>query len=45
MARSFDRWKRFDAEHQRHARAVLESLRQHAGLSRDVFEVVDKALG
>jgi aminopeptidase N len=45
LARSFDRWKRFDAQRQSHARAALESLRQRAGLSRDVFEVVDKALG
>jgi aminopeptidase N len=45
LARSFDRWKRFDATRQSHARAALESLRQQVGLSRDVFEVVDKALG
>ncbi len=45
LARCFDRWKRFDEGRQEHARAALESLRQQAGLSRDVFEVVDKALG
>jgi aminopeptidase N len=45
LARSFDRWKRFAAERQQHARAALESLRQQPGLSRDVFEVVEKALG
>ena len=45
LARCFDRWKRFDAERQNHARSALESLRQQPGLSRDVFEVVDKALG
>ncbi len=44
LARCFDRWKRFDAERQNHARTALETLRQQAGLSRDVFEVVDKAL-
>ena len=44
LARCFDRWKRFDAVRQSHARAALESLRQQPGLSRDVFEVVDKAL-
>ncbi|MCX8145942.1 MAG: aminopeptidase N [Azovibrio sp.] len=44
LARSFDRWKRFDAGRQRHARAVLEALREHPGLSRDVFEIVDRAL-
>jgi aminopeptidase N len=45
LARSFDRWKRFDSPRQNHARSALESLRQQPGLSRDVFEVVDKALG
>lgn len=45
LARSFDRWRRFDAGRQAHARAALESLRQRPGLSRDVFEVVSKALG
>ncbi|MBK7421609.1 MAG: aminopeptidase N [Propionivibrio sp.] len=45
LARSFDRWKRFDSDRQRHAREALESIRQQPGLSRDVFEVVEKALG
>ena len=45
LARSFDRWRRFDAVRQGHARSALESLRQQPGLSRDVFEVVEKALG
>ena len=45
LARSFDRWRRFDAVHQQHASAALESLRQQPGLSSDVFEVIDKALG
>jgi aminopeptidase N len=44
LARCFDRWRRFDAVRQSHARAALESLRQRPGLSRDVFEVVDRAL-
>lgn len=44
LARAFDRWKKFDAARQAHARAALESLRDHPGLSRDVFEVVEKAL-
>ncbi len=44
LARCFDRWQRFDAQRQSHARSALERLRQQAGLSRDVFEVVDKAL-
>ncbi|MFT3849665.1 MAG: aminopeptidase N [Propionivibrio sp.] len=45
LARSFDRWRRFDAGRQAHARAALESVHRLSGLSRDVFEVVDKALG
>ncbi|MDR3056279.1 MAG: aminopeptidase N [Zoogloeaceae bacterium] len=44
LARAFDRWKKFDAARQTHSRAALESLRDHPGLSRDVFEVVGKAL-
>ncbi len=44
LARSFDRWKRFDAEHQAHARAALESVLQVPGLSSGVFEIVDKSL-
>jgi aminopeptidase N len=40
LARAFDRWKKFDAERQNHARAALESLRQHPGLSRDVREII-----
>ncbi len=44
LTRCFDRWRRFDAVRQGHARAALESLKQRPGLSRDVFEVVDKAL-
>ena len=44
LARSFDRWKRFDAEHQAHARAALESVLQIPGLSSGVFEIVDKSL-
>jgi aminopeptidase N len=44
LARSFDRWRRFDAAHQAHARIALESLRAHPGLSRDVSEIVERAL-
>ena len=44
LVRSFDRWRRFDAERQHHARLALEGLHRQAGLSRDVFEVVDKTL-
>jgi len=45
LARCFDRWKKFDGERQRHARAALERVRDHQGLSRDVLEVVTRALG
>ncbi|MDR2113028.1 MAG: aminopeptidase N [Candidatus Accumulibacter sp.] len=44
LARCFDRWRKFDAARQKHARAALESLLRQPGLSRDVFEVVDKSL-
>ncbi|MCC6208214.1 MAG: aminopeptidase N, partial [Gammaproteobacteria bacterium] len=44
LARSFDRWRRFDTAHQAQARIALESLRAHPGLSRDVFEIVQRAL-
>jgi len=45
LARCFDRWRRFDATRQAHARAALEMLRNHKGLSRDVFEIVERSLG
>jgi aminopeptidase N len=44
MARAFDRWKKFDAGRQAHARAALTRIRDTAELSPDVFEVVSKAL-
>jgi aminopeptidase N len=44
LARCFDRWKKFDDERQRHARIALNSIREHPGLSRNVFEVVDRSL-
>ena len=45
LARCFDRWKKFDAGRQAHAQAALERIRDHEGLSRDVLEVVTRALG
>ena len=47
VARSFDRWKRFDIAHQEHARAALERIRSTRGesLSRDVAEIIGRALG
>ncbi len=44
IARAFDRWRKFDTGRQAHGRAALERIRDTAGLSRDVAEVVSKAL-
>ena len=44
IARAFDRWRKFDAGRQAHARAALERIRDKDGLSKDVAEVVTKAL-
>jgi len=44
MARGFDRWKKFDAARRALAQAQLERLRDADGLSRDVAEIVNKAL-
>jgi aminopeptidase N len=44
MARAFDRWRKFDAGRQAHARAALERVRDTEGLSKDTTEVVTKAL-
>jgi aminopeptidase N len=45
LARCFDRWKKFDPARQARAQAALERIRDHEGLSRDVLEVVTRALG
>ena len=44
IARSFDRWKKFDPRRRALARAALERIRDSKGLSRDVAEIVTKAL-
>jgi aminopeptidase N len=44
LARTFDRWKRFDPSRQAHARAALERIRSAASLSPDVSEIVSRAL-
>jgi aminopeptidase N len=44
MARGFDRWKKFDAGRQAKARLALERIRDASGLSKDVAEIVTKAL-
>jgi aminopeptidase N len=44
MARAFDRWRKFDTQRQEKARAALERIRDAKGLSKDVSEIVSKAL-
>jgi aminopeptidase N len=44
MARAFDRWRKFDDRRQQHAKAQLERIRDHRGLTKDVAEIVTKAL-
>jgi len=44
IARGFDRWKRFDSGRQKKSKAQLERIRDAKGLSRDVAEIVGKAL-
>jgi aminopeptidase N len=45
MARGFDRWRKFDAARQAKARVALERIRDSNGLTKDVAEIVTKALG
>jgi aminopeptidase N len=45
LARAFDRWRKYDAGRQAHARKALESIRAAEGLSSNVGEVVGRALG
>jgi aminopeptidase N len=44
IARGFDRWKRFDPGRQAKSKGQLERIRDAAGLSRDVGEIVLKSL-
>jgi aminopeptidase N len=44
IARSFDRWRQFDAGRQAHAKAALQQLRAIDDLASDVGEVVARAL-
>ncbi|MGH8766006.1 MAG: aminopeptidase N C-terminal domain-containing protein, partial [Burkholderiales bacterium] len=44
MARAFDRWTRFDDSRREKAKTQLLRLRGHKSLSRDVAEIVVKAL-
>jgi aminopeptidase N len=44
LARAFDRFKKYDAGRQAHARAALELINKAPGLSGNVGEVVGRAL-
>ena len=44
LARAFDRWRKYDAVRQAHARAALESIASAGDISPDVAEVVAHAL-
>jgi aminopeptidase N len=44
LARAFDRWRKFDAGRQAHARAALTCIRDTPALSKDTYEVVSRAL-
>jgi aminopeptidase N len=44
MARAFDRWTRFDEKRKAKAKAALERIRDTKDLSKDVAEIVTKAL-
>ena len=44
IARGFDRWKRFDSARQARSRSQLERIRDTAQLSKDVAEIIGKAL-
>jgi len=40
-----DRWKKFDGPRQKLMRETLETLSEGPELSRDVTEIINKALG
>ena len=44
LARSFDRWKKFDETRKEHARAALQKIKAVPELSNNVFEIVAKIL-
>jgi len=44
MASLFNSWRRFDADRQALMRAELEGIRALPGLSKDVYEIVTRAL-
>ena len=44
LTRGFDNWSRFIPAARAPMQAALERVRNHAGLSRNVLEIVSKAL-
>jgi aminopeptidase N len=44
LARALDRWRRYTPELQHSMQQSLRRVSEHAGLSRDVAEIVNKAL-
>ncbi len=44
MARGFDRWRKFDAGRQAHARAALGRIRDTQNISKGVLEIATRAL-
>ena len=44
MARAFDRWNKFDEKRKVKAKDALQRIRDARGLSKDVGEIVSKAL-
>jgi aminopeptidase N len=44
LARGFDRWRKFDAGRQAHARAALERIGGAKGISKGVLEIATRAL-
>ena len=44
LARALDNWSRFVPALRAPMQAALQQVRGHAGLSRNVFEIVSKAL-
>lgn len=44
LVRVFTRWKQFDAERQALMRAEMQRIKTQKGLSKDVFEIVEKSL-
>jgi aminopeptidase N len=44
MARGLDRWRKFDAARQVHARSALERIRDAKGVSKGVLEIAGRAL-